>query len=36
MPANIGPDEALLKLRERLAELQQSQIFHNRRAIILL
>lgn len=29
-------DGDLLTLRERLAELQQSQIFHNRRAIILL
>ena len=36
MTANVGHDQELLKLRERLAELQQSQIFHNRRAIILL
>ena len=36
MTANVGHDQGLLKLRERLAELQQSQIFHNRRAIILL
>ncbi len=31
-----GHDQELTTLRERLAELQQSQIFHNRRAIILL
>ena len=36
MAANAGHDQELLKLRARLAELQQSQIFHNRRAIILL
>lgn len=36
MTANVGHDQELLKLRERLSELQQSQIFHNRRAIILL
>jgi polyphosphate kinase 2 (PPK2 family) len=31
-----GDEVGLQALRERLAELQQSQIFHNRRAIILL
>jgi polyphosphate kinase 2 (PPK2 family) len=36
MTANVGHDQELLKLRQRLGELQQSQIFHNRRAIILL
>lgn len=36
MAAMAGRDQELLKLRERLAELQRSQIFHNRRAIILL
>ena len=36
MTAIAGRDQDLSQLRERLAELQQSQIFHNRRAIILL
>lgn len=36
MSATVGQNEELLNLRERLAELQRSQIFHNRRAIILL
>ncbi|MEO7602298.1 MAG: hypothetical protein ABIS39_03415 [Sphingomicrobium sp.] len=36
MAANVDHDDELLRLRERLSDLQQSQIFHNRRALILL
>jgi polyphosphate kinase 2 (PPK2 family) len=36
MAGIIEHDDELLRLRARLSDLQQSQVFHNRRALILL